>query len=368
MNNLRLNSFLITSAITIVLYKAGFFTIFYLNQFPNASKSGTQFANQYHKNLCGKIIKLPVFPYHNPNKNHQVFFVESSPGRKMTGRVMCAFESALRVGKLPVKVLIRSTQTLKIDHPALCDLVQEFYPDKLSFYNVEIPELFAGTPLDGIVERLDWKNSHFKVHLSDLMRAAVLFKYGGFYLDHDVITLKDLRQIQNTIVLDNITTYPTETCEPRSKEKSRMLNQGTMHFQKHNPVLLKYLHLMNDTYRQGLKFLALGPPLVHEAASIVLGYKNQPSTPKKTPHLTIAPSFKFRLLATMVKVGARPPKLFDLTVDGSYFDNFVNCSYTLHMNGKKSKTRAITGNPHRDAYSYLGPKICPKSFSHIRKF
>ena len=76
--------------------------------------------------------------------------------------------------------------------------------------------------------------------------------------------------------------YPTETCEPRSMEKSRMLNQGTMHFQKHNPVLLKYLHLMNDTYRQGLKFLALGPPLVHEAASIVLGYKNQPSTPKKS--------------------------------------------------------------------------------------
>ena len=163
-------------------------------------------AKEIKSNICGEMFTLPIFPKSNPDKNQQVFFLETSNRTKFNGRTICAFESALRVGNLPVKLFFRAPM-LKIDHPALCSLVKEFYPHKLSFYTADLDEFFSGTPLQGITSRLEKsQRSVLNVQMSDLMRGVFLYKYGGFYFDQDVLTLKDLTRIRNTIVLDNVTT------------------------------------------------------------------------------------------------------------------------------------------------------------------
>ena len=117
---------------------------------------------------------------------------------------MCAFESAIVLGKLPVKVIVIA-KNFTIDHPALCSLFDKFYPEKLNFYSVDFDELFRGTSLEGI--KADRRQSKpVFTNMSDMMRAAILYKYGGFYFDQDVVTLNDLRGLRNILVMDNILT------------------------------------------------------------------------------------------------------------------------------------------------------------------
>ncbi|XP_075256103.1 lactosylceramide 4-alpha-galactosyltransferase-like [Convolutriloba macropyga] len=199
------------------------------------------------------------------------------------------------------------------------------------------------------------------------MRASLLYKYGGFYLDNDVLTLKDLTGIRNSLVIDYRYSVPSQTCELQNEEKSNMLNQGSMHFEKGNPFLFEYLKILNKDYRHGMTWIETGPPLMNKAANLFLGRNNQhDSIPVRTPDLTIFPSFVFRIY--MPNLPPPSPKLFDVNVNTSVFDEFMRCSYLIHLSGPWSKNSAVDGNPRHDIYSYLGPKICPTSFSHLNVF
>ncbi|XP_075242273.1 uncharacterized protein LOC142337087 isoform X2 [Convolutriloba macropyga] len=208
------------------------------------------------------------------------------------------------------------------------------------------------------------KSKIINVQISDLMRGALLYKYGGFYLDHDAWSLTDLRGIRNVIVMDNVTTKPTASCEATSREESYVLNQGTIQFEQGSPFMLLYMKLMNEKYRSGLSWGDLGPPLMHEAAATFLGYhQSKPSTPVTTPNLTILPSFKLRLFPSHA---VPPPSLvinLKTDVNGSYFDEYIRCSHVLHLTGSEFKSFKVTGNPRRDIYSYMAPKICPITYA-----
>ena len=156
------------------------------------------------ENMCGKTIQLDPFPPSNPDKNSQMFFIDAAFKPRFKGRVMCAFESVLTLGKLPVKVMVRS-KNFTIDHPAMCSLFEKFYPDRLNIYFIDPNELFKGTPLEGIAVD-NGQSRGALTNLSDLMRAALLYVFGGFYFDQDVVALKDLRSYRNVVVMDNILT------------------------------------------------------------------------------------------------------------------------------------------------------------------
>ena len=84
------------------------------------------------------------------------------------------------------------------------------------------------------------------------------------------------------------------------------------------------------------------------------------------PDLTIVPSFVFRLIT--FKVQPPCPPMFNVDVNGSYFEDYVRCSYVFHLTGLQSKGAVISGNPRRDVYSYFGPKVCPTAISHLKLF
>ena len=106
------------------------------------------------KPRCGDVLTLELFPKANPDKNRQIFYVETTFQPNIIGRSVCSIESAIDIGKLPVKYILQHT-TLKLENPNLCDVVEKYYPHKLQFYTTTLEDLFSDTPLASIVKRYE---------------------------------------------------------------------------------------------------------------------------------------------------------------------------------------------------------------------
>ena len=154
--------------------------------------------------ICNVTLHLPKFSQEYSDVNNQLFFVESYGKSSFRGRQLCSIESALRFSNYKVKVILLSS-TLELRNSVICRLANEFYPQKLQFYTKAKEELLKGLPVEGIIQRLDWNASQVKrtrSQISDLMRYSLLYKYGGFFLDLDVLVLKDLRRYRNSIGME----------------------------------------------------------------------------------------------------------------------------------------------------------------------
>lgn len=89
-------------------------------------------------------------------------------------------------------------------------------------------------------------------NLSNLIRLAVLYKYGGVYLDTDVIVLKPFTGLRNSIGAQSI--------DVDSQNWTR-LNNAVLIFDAHHPILLKFMQEFSDTF-DGNKWGHNGPYLV----------------------------------------------------------------------------------------------------------
>ena len=159
------------------------------------------------KIFCNSSVNLETFSEQYSDKNHQIFFIETHGKPTYRGRQLCTIESALRISNLKVKVVTLSP-LLDTTNPILCRLIQEFYPEKLQFYTAQLEPLFANLPLQDILPRLDpnpKRQDFTQTHVSDFMRYALLYRYGGFNLDLDVLVLKDLAGFKNSIGMEGYT-------------------------------------------------------------------------------------------------------------------------------------------------------------------
>lgn len=98
-------------------------------------------------------------------------------------------------------------------------------------------------------------------NLSNLLRLALLYKYGGIYIDTDVIVLKSLSGLRNTI--------GAQAVDPRSGNWSR-LNNAVMIFDKEHPILSKFIEEFALTF-DGSKWGHNGPYLVSRVVSRLMG-------------------------------------------------------------------------------------------------
>ncbi|AEE74709.1 putative glycosyltransferase, DXD sugar-binding, alpha 1,4-glycosyltransferase [Arabidopsis thaliana] len=98
-------------------------------------------------------------------------------------------------------------------------------------------------------------------NLSNLMRLAYLFKFGGVYLDTDMIVLKSFKTLRNVI--------GAQTLEPVSRNWTR-LNNAVLIFDKNHPFLLKSIEEFALTFN-GNVWGHNGPYLVSRVARAVEG-------------------------------------------------------------------------------------------------
>jgi len=76
-------------------------------------------------------------------------------------------------------------------------LLVENYPN-IRITQIRLGDFISGTPLEYWYFCTDWNRGWFAVaHLSDAMRFLSLFKFGGYYLDLDIISLRPITSYRN---------------------------------------------------------------------------------------------------------------------------------------------------------------------------
>ncbi|MED6130679.1 hypothetical protein PIB30_002791 [Stylosanthes scabra] len=122
--------------------------------------------------------------------------------------------------------------------------------------------IFKGTHAESWFKRL--KEGNVKPgevslgqNLSNLLRLALLYKFGGAYIDADVMVLKSFSKLRNTIGAQNL--------DPRTGEWSR-LNNAVLVFDKKHPLLFKFIEEFALTF-DGNKWGHNGPYLISRVVS-----------------------------------------------------------------------------------------------------
>ncbi|XP_010543222.1 PREDICTED: lactosylceramide 4-alpha-galactosyltransferase [Tarenaya hassleriana] len=98
-------------------------------------------------------------------------------------------------------------------------------------------------------------------NLSNLLRLAALYRYGGVYLDTDMIVLKSFKGLRNVI--------GAQTLAPSSRNWTR-LNNAVLIFDKNHPLLLKLIEEFALTFNGNI-WGHNGPYLVSRVARAVEG-------------------------------------------------------------------------------------------------
>ena len=172
---------------------------------------------------CDGYLTLRNFTAHDSLTNKQIFFTHTSPkskGFSLSGRQLCAIESAARKSGLHVNVLTRADSLKLSKYPGLCEILNKLR-NKISFYTIHFEELFSNTPLEQDIERyFKYAPDMFLGNwLSDLLRSPLVYKYGGLYADLDVLFLKDLNSFVDTV--------PINAMYDKPKPKDCQLPEGT---------------------------------------------------------------------------------------------------------------------------------------------
>ncbi|KAH8331234.1 hypothetical protein KR067_013075, partial [Drosophila pandora] len=125
-----------------------------------------------------------------PSANHKSRSLELSP------RQACAIESAaLHNRNSEVFVLfVGSTERIPGDAHPLIEIISSYL--NVHFRSLDIWSYAAGTPLESWLKKGDLFTSKYLFsHLSDFLRFLTLYRFGGVYLDMDVVVLQTLDRL-----------------------------------------------------------------------------------------------------------------------------------------------------------------------------
>jgi len=173
-------------------------------------------------------------------ENNTIIFLQvTNESNEWTPIEVCAFKSAaLLHNDSGVCVLTKGEMK---PHPALSEL------PNLEFSELVLGRLLEDTPLE------KWNNDYLKKEnkfpnyfawdLSDGLRLAYLYKYGGKYMDTDSLTLRNLAPLQNVV-----------------GGKSPNLYNGVMFFEKGHPFIKQVLNAFSKNFKAGA--YATGGPLL----------------------------------------------------------------------------------------------------------
>ncbi|KAF5729201.1 hypothetical protein HS088_TW21G01360 [Tripterygium wilfordii] len=144
----------------------------------------------------------------------------------------------------------RGLESLLTHHPEACVVVfsetieldffkESFVKDgfRVAVAMPNLDELLSDTPAHVFASVwFEWRKTKlYPVHYSELVRFAALYKYGGIYLDSDIIVLKPLSSLNNTVGLED-------------QLAGSSLNGAIMAFKKHSAFIMECLKEFYLTY------------------------------------------------------------------------------------------------------------------------
>ncbi|XP_062901053.1 alpha-1,4-N-acetylglucosaminyltransferase-like [Mobula hypostoma] len=144
------------------------------------------------KNTSGINVSDPPFPNIEPG----IVFVESTDNVEPTPLVVCSVESAaLRNPDKPIYYFMKgfSGNLSQYPQPEYKGIPLLSSVRNVTILPLNVTELFEDTPLKGWYQKVNPKKERYWTHvLADGCRLALIWKYGGIYLDTDIISLRSI--------------------------------------------------------------------------------------------------------------------------------------------------------------------------------
>ncbi|XP_067897463.1 alpha-1,4-N-acetylglucosaminyltransferase-like [Heterodontus francisci] len=143
-----------------------------------------QMKDKYDTNLSNPVIKPGII------------FVETTDKVEPTPLAVCSVEAAARLNPdKPIYYFMKgfSGNLTQYPHPHYAGIPLLSSISNIVLLSLKPTELFEGTPLNEWYQKVNPDLERYWTHvLADGCRLALLWKYGGIYLDTDIISMKPL--------------------------------------------------------------------------------------------------------------------------------------------------------------------------------
>ncbi|XP_030071174.1 lactosylceramide 4-alpha-galactosyltransferase isoform X2 [Microcaecilia unicolor] len=156
-----------------------------------------------HYNLPVEVKCPGTVPYtlppSSPLPGHGIYFVETSDQTNPNFLFMCSVESAARAHpKTKVTIFMKGLTKPTLPKNLGISLLRCF--PNVEIRPLNLKDLFANTPLASwhASSQFRWEPYLLPI-LSDACRLVIMWKFGGIYLDTDVIVLKNLKNLTNSL-------------------------------------------------------------------------------------------------------------------------------------------------------------------------
>ncbi|XVE76527.1 hypothetical protein DITRI_Ditri12bG0180900 [Diplodiscus trichospermus] len=205
-----------------------------------------------------------VLEFFNQKCEVQFFMTWISTAGSFGRREFLALESVFKAHPHGCLMILSRTMDSEHGYRILKPLLDRGF--KVLAVTPDFPFLLKNTPAEAWFDDMksgkkDPGEIPLAQNLSNLMRLAVLFKYGGVYLDTDFIVLKSFKGLKNTIGAQSI--------DAVSKNWTR-LNNAVLVFDMNHPLLFKFIEEFALTF-DGNKWGHNGPYMVSRVVQRVAG-------------------------------------------------------------------------------------------------
>ncbi|XVF55115.1 hypothetical protein PTKIN_Ptkin06aG0010300 [Pterospermum kingtungense] len=196
-----------------------------------------------------------VLSFFNSNCAVWYFMIWLSPVQSFRQREFSAVDSLFRASPKGCLMILSPSLDSRQGYRILKPLIDGGY--KVIAVTPDLHFLVMNTPAEGWLDELksgskDPGNISLSYNLSNLIRLAILYKYGGVYLDVDFIILKDFTGLRNAIGAQS---------RHKSTRKWTRINGALMIFDQDHPLLHDFLEEFAISF-DGSKWGHNGPYLV----------------------------------------------------------------------------------------------------------
>jgi len=247
------------------------------------------------------------------NTQLKIFFIQTSENEDILSRHACSIESAAR---LHTNGLIFIFMRSKYIHKKKGSFNRLYTYTNIRFVHFNEYDIYSGTTLSRLNEtkRRQFIRYFTISHMSDFIRTALLYKYGGIYFDLDVIPLKTFSLFLNTVALESI----------------NGVNVAVLAFEKQHLVLDIQMDIQLTSVNKKFNSFCwncVGPSALSDALKRVCDdNKLHIHSKDKCQQIDIQPSFVFYPIAYQVKKKSFEKKYqffcFSLLANSTIFSSF----------------------------------------------
>ncbi|XAR56182.1 hypothetical protein NMG60_11036555 [Bertholletia excelsa] len=241
----------------------------------------------------------------------RVFMVWNSPPWAFSVRHQRGLESLLH--HHPDACVVVLSETVELN--SFAAFVKDGFKVAVAMPNLD--ELLKDTPTHIFASVwYEWRKTQFySTHYSELVRLAALYKYGGIYLDSDIIVLRPLSSLNNTVGFED-------------QLAGSSLNGAVMSFRMHSPFIKECLAEFYSSY-DDTRLRWNGADLLTRVARNFLRKENNSANKVE---LNLQPSIIFFPISlnNITRYFAAPATETERTEQDELFHKIKNKSFTFH--------------------------------------